>query len=91
MLNPFKVYALAADARRADKLLGDGFPKPSTLHDKVKFTLARLEAARGAMAAHRSRADHYSDELAVANAKIAKMQSGLKRGTTPKRGPEVSA
>ena len=85
MLNPFKVYALAADARRAEAILREQFYggdwSLSTMAQNAVNRVADLEQI----------SISYFRRVKDAEAKIAKMQSGLKRGTTPKRGPEVSA
>ncbi len=92
MLNPFKVYALAADARRALVSLSDPeFAAQVTLTSKVNKALNRLSASRNARLIDGKRIAMLEGKLDAANAKINRMTSGLKRGATPKRGSKVSA
>lgn len=89
MFNPFRIFSLAADAQRIAKLLErETFPPGLCLSQQVQIMLSRFERAK-------ARGDHFendlvhaytdldktTDLLAAANAKIARMTSGLRRGS----------
>ena len=85
MLNPFKVYALAADARRAEAILrphfyGGNWSLATMAHNAV----ATVEDREAMCRQYFARVTELEGALEASTAKIARMTSGLKRGTTPK-------
>lgn len=81
MFNPFRIFTLASDARRADELLEGEFPHSGGLVTKARYAVLALNGL-GADNRHLdAKLRATENRLAAANAKIERMTSGLRRGS----------
>lgn len=84
MFNPFRVFSLAADARRADRIFGARFPNCDTLAEKAEVAVGLLEGSRSDIVSLIAQLSATKGALQTANAKIERMTSGLRRGSKAK-------
>lgn len=85
MFNPFRIFSLAADARRAETVLDHaGFYIPATLTAKAQAAVGYGIELRRRLGEAETALNYAHTDLDRATAKIERMTSGLRRGSKAK-------